>query len=400
MLDNMDKKVNLETGPYKGVRDFYPEDMRVRNFIFSKIREVVESFGYEEYDASPLEPAELYEGKTSDEIVREQTYTFTDRGDRRVTLRPEMTPTVARMVAGKKRELSFPLRWYSIPNLFRYERPQKGRLREHFQLNADIFGSNSIEADIEIISLASEILKSFGAKESNFEIKINDRGILKDFLLKEMNEDEAERELSLMDKGKTDRKVDVEMSDNLNRIIEALKSRGIRNVEFDQNLVRGFSYYTGTIFEVFDKSEENNRSLFGGGRYDNLTKLFDSEEIPAVGFGMGDVTLRDFLETHNLLPKNLAKPKLFIGTINTEVEAVSELTKSLRSKSVPVEINISNKKIGDQIKLSEKHGATHIAPIGEEEIKNKKLNVRNLETREEKEFNFSEIEEIKKFILN
>src|SRR3989344_1671790 len=163
------------TQPYKGVRDFYPEDQRVQNYIFSAMRRAVESFGYEEMNASVLEPTELYLSKTSEEIVNEQTYTFKDRGDRSVTLRPEMTPTVARMVAQKKRELGFPLRWYSIQNLFRYERPQRGRLREHWQLNVDVFGISGMEAEIEIIAVAYEIMQRFGATENNFKIHVNSR---------------------------------------------------------------------------------------------------------------------------------------------------------------------------------------------------------------------------------
>src|SRR3989338_5251514 len=168
---------NLSTDNYKGVRDFYPADQAIQNYIFGVMRKVAERFGYVEYNASVLEPSEIYRAKTGEEIVNEQTYTFKDRGEREVTLRPEMTPTVARMVAAKRRELVFPLRWYSIPNLFRYEKPQRGRLREHWQLNADIFGVDSIYAEVEIISMASEIMRKFGVKDSQFEIRINSRKI-------------------------------------------------------------------------------------------------------------------------------------------------------------------------------------------------------------------------------
>src|SRR3989338_7309216 len=165
----------LSTEPYKGVRDFYPTDWARLQTIFTRIRETLALWGYEEYNASPLERAELYGAKTSEEIVSEQTYTFTDRGDRRVTLRPEMTPTLARMVAAKRREMPFPLRWFSIPNIFRYERPQKGRLREHYQLNVDLVGIASSEVDIEIVKIASEIVRAFGAKERDFIIRVNSR---------------------------------------------------------------------------------------------------------------------------------------------------------------------------------------------------------------------------------
>src|SRR4029077_17662672 len=171
-------KEKLSTESYKGVRDFYPEDMFVQNHIFNTWKKVVESFGYVEYTASILEPAELYRAKSGDEIVNEQTYTFTDRGDREVTLRPEMTPTLARMIAAKQRDIPFPARWYSIPNVFRYERPQRGRLREHWQLNADLVGAEGVEADAEIIALAHAVMRAMGAEERDFEIRVSDRRIL------------------------------------------------------------------------------------------------------------------------------------------------------------------------------------------------------------------------------
>src|SRR3989339_1106357 len=172
------KKSTLSTDPYKGVRDFYPEEMYIEQYLFDTMRDVVEHFGFEEYSSSLLEPTELYDAKTSQETVNEQTYTFIDRGDRRVTLRPEMTPSVARLVAARQRELSFPLRWFTIANVFRYERPQKGRLREHWQLNCDLFGIASIEADVEIIFLAYELMRAFGARDTEFEIRINQRSVI------------------------------------------------------------------------------------------------------------------------------------------------------------------------------------------------------------------------------
>src|SRR5690606_12098823 len=170
--------MTLSTQPYKGARDFYPEDKRLQKHLFSVWRRVAERFGYEEYDAPILESLELYLAKTGEEIVNEQTYTFTDRGDRRVAIRPEMTPTVSRMVAAKRQELAYPLRWYSIPNLWRYERPQRGRLREHWQLNVDIFGVEGIEADHEAIQVSDSIMRAFGAKRSMYTIKINSRKLM------------------------------------------------------------------------------------------------------------------------------------------------------------------------------------------------------------------------------
>ena len=308
-------KKYLSTESYKGVRDFYPEDMFVEKYLFEKMRKTVESFGYVEYGASPLEESELYRQKSGEEIIRKQTYSFKDRGDRDVTLRPEMTPTTARMIAKKRRELAFPLRWYSIANMFRYERPQRGRLREHFQLNVDLFGIENDEAEVEIISLASHILKSFGMSDENFEILINSRVLLQEYLKKEeLSDIEIKSFQKLLDKKNTiknfeeesrkllGREISLDISPNekINDIISALEKRGIKNVRFSETLIRGFDYYTDIVFEIFDKNTENRRSLFGGGRYDELLSLFGKENIPAVGFGMGDVTLKDTLETYNL----------------------------------------------------------------------------------------------------
>ena len=260
-------KNKLSTESYKGVRDFYPEDMAVQNYIFDTWKKVAKKFGYVEYGASLLEPTELYTEKSGAEIVNEQTFTFTDRGDRSVTLRPEMTPTLARMVAARRNNLKFPLRWFSIPNLFRYERPQRGRKREHWQLNCDLLGIADESADQEIIMLAYNIMKEFGAKDDDFEIRLN------------------------FPTGK---------KEELEAFAKKLYEAGIRNTKIDETLARGQAYYTGIVFEIFDTDPANSRSICGGGRYDNLLRIFDVEPSPTVGFGMGDITIRDFLETHNL----------------------------------------------------------------------------------------------------
>lgn len=403
------KKIKLSTEPYKGVRDFYPADMAVQNYIFGVMRKTAESFGYSEYEASVLEPAELYRAKSGDEIVNEQTYTFKDRGEREVTLRPEMTPTVARMVAGKQRELSFPLRWFSIPNLFRYERQQRGRLREHWQLNADLFGINSLEADVEIISMASALMENFGAKQGNFEILINNRENIKVLLKKEFGDDEEKTRqyLSILDKKKKmgeEAFKEEEMKlfgknislpkgagEYTEKIIEILNKKGIKNARYGEEIIRGFDYYTGMVFEVYDTNPENNRSLFGGGRYDNLTAIFGGEPVPAVGFGMGDVTIHDFLETHNLLPDLKSSTQLYICTIGDVNEYVNELLNKLRKENINVGVNITDKKIGDQIKYADKLKIPFITVIGEEETKTKVLKIKNLASGEEKSLKENEI---------
>ncbi len=299
---------NLSTEPYKGVRDFYPEDMAVQNYIFKTWRKVAEEFGYLEYSASILEYADLYraKGERNEEIVNDQMYLFTDKGDREVALRPEMTPSLARMIAARRKGLKLPLRWYSIPNCFRYERPQRGRKREHWQLNCDIMGIAGIDAEVEIITLAHKIMKDFGAKDEDFEIRINSRKLLEEAYGKEMfglldKKDKMEPAEFEAEWNKLSSTPYKELTTNaeIESIIKALEDKGIKAV-FNSSLTRGFDYYTGMVFEVFDANPENKRSLFGGGRYDNLLEMFGVEPLPTVGFGMGDVTIRDFLETHNL----------------------------------------------------------------------------------------------------
>ena len=311
---------------YKGVRDFYPEDEFVQDYIKETMSAICESFGYEHYGASVLELADLYKDKTSQEILNEQTYTFTDRGGREVVLRPEMTPTVARMVAKKRRELGFPLRLYSIPNLFRYERPQKGRLREHWQLNADLFGQTGLQADMELIHLAHSIIIAFGAKQEDFLIKINSRQILdKIFDKLQIPQESAKSAIRVLDRkykisvqefetlmhgalgNMTEEFLNeltrVEKEGELTDLVKSLKMIGIENVQVDTAIVRGFDYYTGIVFEMYDINSQNPRAMFGGGRYDKLMNIFGADALPAVGFGMGDVTIKDFLTLHNLLPQ-------------------------------------------------------------------------------------------------
>lgn len=397
----------LSTEPYKGVRDFYPEAMRLERFIFDTMRRSAESFGYIEYGASILEPAELYEAKSSEEIALEQTYTFTDRGDRRVTLRPEMTPTLARMVAAKRRDYALPLRWYSIPNLFRYERPQKGRLREHFQLNCDLFGVAGIEAEVEIISLAYRLMKNFGAKDEDFEIRINNRAELEAvFARYNLNETQAKKLRILIDKkdkiegfeeaaaeivgGPFDLPAVTDLT--VDTLLGKLANLGVTNAVAYPSLVRGFDYYTGVVFEVFDKDSTNNRSLFGGGRYDNLLEIFGSEKVPAVGFGMGDVTIADFLETRNLLPAYRAPTLLSVCTLSKDyIENAWHLGESLRARGIAVAVNITEKSMSDQIKKADKDKVPFILCVGETEVREKRYKLKHLETGKETEVSEEDI---------
>jgi histidyl-tRNA synthetase len=396
----------LSTEPYKGVRDFYPEDMAIQEYIFNTWKKTAESFGYEQYNASVLEPAELFIAKSGEEIV---------------TLRPEMTPSVARMVAARKRELSFPLRWYSVANLFRYEQPQRGRVREHWQLNVDIFGSDSVEADVEVIALAYQVMRAFGAKDEDFEIRINNLQLMYKWfaekykiidkntqrqLLKILDQkrkiaetefknklmpiisqeryEQFRKELDLdidsfvqMVNAEREHSSLIQVKDKLNRL-------GIKNVVFDATVTRGADYYTGVIFEIYDTNPENRRSLFGGGRYDDLTSLFGGDKVPAVGFGMGDVTIRDFLETHKLLPLFKSSTEIHICTLDEKfIPDAEALAAKLRAKGTAVSVNLTAKKIGDQIGWADKHRIPKIIVIGEEEVKTGKYKLKTLDTGEE-----------------
>ena len=407
----MKKREALSTEPYKGVRDFYPEDFARLSGVFDRIRGVLGLWGYEEYNASPLERSELYESKGNEEIIREQTYSFEDRGGRRVTLRPEMTPSLARMVAAKRREIPSPLRWFSIGNRFRYERPQKGRLREFFQADVDLVGLPKGEADVEILALASAILQDFGATEKDFVMRVNSRALLSaacasaGFSSEEsirhywrlldkkakMTKEEfsatrgpaKEDPLAIIEEG-TDTEVKKE-KDALAAMLATLKERGVENAVFDPEIVRGFDYYTGMIFEIFDTNPANPRSLFGGGRYDGLASLFGGAPIPAVGFAIGDVTLADFLATHGYetyIPA--ARPQLYLGTPSPADASRAQLcAASLRKAGVRTFVNLKNRSLGEQIKEAKKRGIPYFAAYGEQEERNGTIMLKRLSSREE-----------------
>lgn len=399
----------LSTAPYKGVRDFYPPDWARMQAMFSRVRSTLALWGYEEYNASPLERAELYEAKTSEEIVSEQTYTFTDRGERMVTLRPEMTPTLARMIAGKRRELAFPLRWFSIGNRFRYERPQKGRLREFYQADVDLVGLPEGEADIEIIRLASEILKAFGASEKDFVIRVNSRALLNTACAGAgLKGDDVRQYLRLLDKKSKMRPEEFKSASEtiskkdllslidtkpLETFASALKERGVGNVVVDTGITRGFDYYTGMVFEVYDTNLANPRALFGGGRYDGLVSLWGGETIPAVGFALGDVTLADFLETHSLAPATGASaPQLYVGTPSqSDIPRAQTFADTLRKDGCRVFVNLANRALGVQIKDAVKRSIPFFIAYGADEIAKKEVRMKILATGEEESLSVSEL---------
>lgn len=419
---------NLSTQPYKGTRDFYPAEMRVRNWMFNRLKKTLRSFGYEEYDGPMLEPFELYAAKTSEEIVNQQLYWMVDRGERKLAVRPEMTPTLARMVAQKQNELPRPIRWFSIPNLWRYERPQRGRLREHWQLNVDTFGGDPTSEDLEICQVIVGIMEGFGAK-NGYEIRLNHRGVtdhifrdilklsdekipaigglldaapkmgldtFKENLAKEgLNDEQIGFLVRLLDKNAA-QELQSKLGDNphfkhLLDLLEKLDALGIKDrFRYDPSIMRGFLYYTGMVLEVYDLHPENNRALFGGGRYDNLVGMFGGKPLPGVGFGMGDVTFRNFLEVHKLLP-DLKQPNgIFVAHLNSNEMVDAQLVaQSLRQSfaaadiEVPVLTSLSAEKPKRIFDMAEKLGARAVVFVGPDDVRAAKFPMKDLVTKEQ-----------------
>lgn len=410
----------LSTQPVKGARDFYPEDMRLQTYIFATWRSVCERFGYEEYDAPILESTDLYLAKGNQEIIDEQTYTFTDRGGRSLTLRTEMTPTVSRMVAGRRQELAYPARLYSIPQCWRYERMQRGRGREFYQLNVDLFGLDGLAGDQEMITMADAILKQFGAKPKQYEIKISSRKLVDVFLQKTLGLDQTQAQslIRLIDRMKkmeaakftalaeaiftpsqrergvaqqlfvflkatllTDLPeplLQLEATKNLAVLMTRLKKAGIDNAVFDPTLMRGFDYYTDIVFEVFDTSPDNNRAMFGGGRYDGLVGQFGVTPVPTVGFAMGDITLQNFLEVHDLMPPLRTTTDLYVILLG-DVDASAELA-ALREMGLNVAVDYTGRKLDKQIKSAQKLGVRYVLFVGDTELTTEQFNLKNLQT--------------------
>lgn len=417
--------MSLNTQPYKGARDFFPEDKRIQDYIFGVLRTAVKKYGYQEYDAPILEPLDLYKAKSGEELANEQTYNFIDRGGREVTLRPEMTPSVARMVAGRRQELGYPLRWFSIPNLWRYERPQRGRLREHWQLNVDIFGESGLPADHEVILVADSVLKSFGAKPEMYEVRLNNRQFI-DYLLTEyfgFNSVQASTLCKLIDRmhkiekhvfeaeidalcsptqkaeGLADRVLAIlsikslsELPEELQthptvhkiaKLLELLAKSGITNARFDITIMRGLDYYTSIVFEVFDTNPENNRAMFGGGRYDGLVEMFGVEPLPTVGFGMGDVTLQNFLETHHLLPVLHPETDVLVVIVGEVYEKSQNFIASLRDMGLCVAVDATDRKLDVKLRHADKKDIRNVIFVGDKELEEGQYPLKDLKSGNE-----------------
>lgn len=416
--------MNLSTQPYKGSRDYYPPDKRAQNYIFNIWRRVSERYGYEEYGAPLLEPLEIYSAKTGQEIVNDQTYQFVDRGGRNVAIRPEMTPSVSRMVAGRRQELAYPVRWYSIANFMRYERPQRGREREFWQLNADIFGVPTLDAEVEIISMADDLMKEFGANNSMYTIKINSRKLINymmaeylelDIIQSQLmiklfdrkdkitHEEFREQALALFDADKAQagiKKIAALLSaksmgdlpkevvgssaiKEIQMLFTLLRDHGVKSATFDISLMRGFDYYTDIVFEVFDTNPENSRSLFGGGRYDGLVGLFGVDPVQAVGFAPGATTMQDFLETHKLMPKLQTTTEVYVVVLGDVLHGAQRLARQLRQDGVNVELDITGRKLDKQIKTAVKKGIPFMLFVGQQELSEEIFTLKDVAKGEE-----------------
>lgn len=420
--------MTLSSQNYKGTRDFYPEDKRRQNYIFDMWRRVSERFGYEEYGAPILESLELYAAKSGQELVNEQTYTFTDRGGRTVAIRPEMTPTISRMVAAKRQELTYPARLFSIANFMRYERPQRGREREFWQLNVDIFGADGLNADLEMITLADKIMQEFGATRQDYTIRINERHLVKFVMDQYLGlSEEASAKLvklfdrrSKIDKGTfddqlraivdTDEAIDkvnalldigsidtlpAELKDakeleGVKYVLDELQQQGIDNAAFDITLMRGLDYYTGIVFEVFDNHPDNNRSLFGGGRYDGLVELFGVEPIVAVGFGMGGTTIENFLSVHDLWPELRPLTQVYVAVIDGANRQAAAIADKLRNSGINVELDVTGRKLDKQVKSASKKSMKYVLFVSSEDAAKDNFSIKNLETSEEQKMSIKD----------
>jgi len=410
----------MSQGALPGFRDFYPEQLAIRNYLTGVWRDVARRYGFVEYDGPPLESLELYTKKSGDEIVG-QLYNFTDKGGREIALRPEMTPTLARMVAAKANALRKPIRWFSVPQLFRYERQQRGRLREHFQLNVDIIGEASVAADAELLAVAIDVMRAVGLEATDVRARVSDRRLLT-AILADVGVPEASMAavFSAIDKagreprgvtldrigkilGKDDvcaaigrvldtatdfdalalqfenaPRVTAEIS-GMREYIRFLDALGVGDwVDFDLSIVRGLAYYTGKVFELFDAQGEL-RAICGGGRYDDLLSTIGGVDLPALGFGMGDVVLSDLLRSRNLLPAPALATEFWVaGEDDSLLAEVMTVAGRLRALNHSVEYSLKPQTLARQLKTASTAGVQSVVLVRRAEYEKGSVTVRTL----------------------
>ncbi len=435
----MDKDLEIENllQPYRGTKDYFPPDMRRLNYIFNIWRKACNAFGYEEYLGPLLENRKLYTTKSAsgDEVGNQQLYWFTDSAGRELGIRPEMTPTVSRMIGQKINNLVKPIRWFSIANFMRNERPQKGRSREFFQLNADIFGIKSVAIDAELVEMAIYMMKLFGASTKMFEIRINNRewftywltqivGITEntqgvsriiDNFAKYTREENLQKLTGIglstdqVDKLLTISEITVDFvrsyqdkcpgAADLVNLLDMLRVRNLSEfIRFDPTLVRGFDYYTGNVFEQFDLTKGNNRSMFGGGRYDNLVGIYSGIDTPANGFAPGNVTTELFLDSWNLWPKFDSNVKILVTVFNPGLLSKSnEIVTQLREQGFNCELYLGEKpSISDQLSYAAKEEIPFVIICGPDEISQNKIVLKDMFKGEQKILGIDEISDILK----
>jgi histidyl-tRNA synthetase len=413
--------------PLQGFRDFFPEDLALRNYLFGIWRSVARSYGFSEYDGPPLEELDLYTRKSGEEIVG-QLYHFVDKGNRDVALRPEMTPTLARMMSARASQLPKPIKWFSIPQVFRYERKQRGRLREHFQLNMDIIGATEVVADVELLSAALDVQRALGLSEKDVIARVNDRRLVAGVLhrLEVPNEkipavyaavdkfrkvpeltfrdllseagvppahiEELEglcsKKISLFDWFKSGPKTALPESmlalEALEKYLELFRDAGLGGfVEVDFSVVRGLAYYTGIVFELYDRRGEL-RAICGGGRYDNLIASLGGPDLPALGFGMGDVVLTELLKERGLVPE--AQPRVAVVVIPVGKDlsgAARSVARLFREEGIPAESPYSPAGVGKDLKAADQAGAYFAVIVGPDEWVAKEVNLKDLRSGKE-----------------
>jgi len=444
----MSKKFSKE--PLRGLTDFYPSDLREYNWIVENIRNIADLYSYDEFRSPQLEPVEIFAAKSSDELVNEQSFIVEKKEGERLILIPELTPSLARMVARRSQEFKKPIRWFSNPTCFRYERPQRGRRRQFNQINFDILGENSLYAELEIFNIIIDIFIEFGATAAQFQIYYNSRRFIDavcNLILKipkdsfpsvykvldksdKMEKPEFEKlvndtfqdELIIKEIFKLAKAKNIEgLIDSFNNIPEEfftskgyielvnfqslLTAMGISDYcSFSSSIVRGLDYYTGIVFEVFDTGKENIRSIFAGGRYDNLLSLFSEEKISGIGFGMGIFMLSLFLKTYNLIPEEATKKDytdtIYITSINEEVATyATELAQIVRGEDLSCIVDYKFKNIKSQLKRASELGVTITLIVGTEEMAENKVTIRNMISEIQKKVDMEDlIEEIYKII--
>jgi histidyl-tRNA synthetase len=396
--------------PVKGTRDFYPEQMAVRTWIYRTAKSSAESFGYQEYEAPILESLSLYAARSGDELVKEQAYVFSDRGGDQIALRPELTASLARMVAQKQAELVFPVRWWSFGPFWRYERPQKGRTREFFQWNVDILGAKSPESDAENVAVLADFFRRVGLTPAEVLILVNDRRLMeatfaglgipadqhqsvsqwldrRSRLAEDVWKSEGAKlglnpgQLGNLDAILGDRDL-WKQSPELTRFFSTISALGLSKlVQFDASIVRGLSYYTGTVFEAWEVGGDIRRALLGGGRYDNLLTDVGGSTLPAVGFAMGDVVVTLLLEKYGLLPKDLpVHPARILVTLfgPDSIAASFGLARELRDSGLPVAVFTEEEKLGRQFKYADRSGARLVLVLGPDEISAGQVTIKDL----------------------